>query len=128
MSKNRILGLLQKSAVLLIFGSLVSCGSKPVSINDVIGRYEHHSGNSPRGTTCFVLMPDGTYHLGDAKEPLSEMSMSETPTNGTWRLVSGTGQKLWIGKSSLPVERLSSSIRVTVNGDLGMYCDLPMHK
>ena len=67
--------------------------------------------------------------LGDASVPLSEISMSGTPPRGTWKLsFDGTGQKLIIGKSVLPVQRAGSSIRVAVNDDLGMNCDLPVRR
>jgi len=117
------------SAGLIVLSIIAGCGGKPVSINEAIGRYEYHSGNKGQGATCFVLSPDGTYFLGDAKEPLSDLSMSGSPSNGTWRLGSGTGREdLLIGGSALPIEGTSSSIRVTVNDDLGMYCDLPLPK
>jgi hypothetical protein len=113
------------SALLL---SLTGCRAGLVDRNDLIGRYEYHSGNKSQGTTCFVLTSDGSYVLGDAREPLSQTSMSGTPSHGTWQLGSGTGQELFIGRSSLPVRRTPSSIRVTVDDDLGMYCDLPLQR
>jgi hypothetical protein len=104
---------------------LVGCRDRSINRDDLIGRFEYHSGNKPQGSICFVLGSDGGYVVGDASAPLSQISMSGTPPRGTWKLsFEGTGQGLIIGKSRLPVQRAGSSIRVTVNDDLGMYCDL----
>jgi hypothetical protein len=114
---------------IMLSGSLVGCRDQSMNRDDLIGRFEYHSGDKPQGSICFVLNSDGGYVLGDANAPLSEISMSGSPSRGTWKLsFDGTGQKLIIGKSGLPVQRAGSSIRVTVNDDLGMYCDLPVRR
>jgi hypothetical protein len=108
-----------------VSSSLLGCHNQSINRNALAGRYEYHSGSRPQGTVCFVLNSDGGYVLGDANEPRSQLSMSAAEAHGTWELSSdATGQKLIIGKSSLPVGRKGTSIRVTVNDDLGMYCDL----
>jgi hypothetical protein len=110
-------------------GCLLSCHDRTVNRDELDGRYEYHSGDRPQGSVCFVLSADGSYSLGDANQPLDDMSMKGTSPHGTWELSSdATGQKLFIGKSSLPVGRAGSSIRVTVNDDLGMYCELPLRQ
>lgn len=125
---------IQPRRVVLLAGVFVSaalsgCHNQLVNRDALAGRYEYQSGNRPQGTVCFVLNSDGGYVLGDANEPLSELSMSAAEAHGTWELSSdATGQRLIIGKSSLPVGRTGTSIRVTVNDDLGMYCDLAVRR
>jgi hypothetical protein len=120
-------GVLLMTAILS--ASLVGCRDRTINRDDLIGRFEYRSGDKPQGTTCFVLNSDGGYALGDANAPLGEISMSGTPPRGTWKLsFNSTGQELIIGKSGLPVQLKGSSIRVTVNDDLGMYCDLPRRR
>jgi hypothetical protein len=100
-----------------------------VTVADAAGSYEYHSGNHAMGTICFELKPDGSYHLGNAKEPLSSTSVQGSESAGRWTLSGGPPEEiLLLGKSSLPVERTRSSIRVTVDDDLGMYCDSPIRK
>lgn len=100
---------------------------RSVTVSDAAGSYEYHSGNRALGTICFELEPDGSYHLGNAKEPLSSMSVSGSQGVGRWTLSGGPPEEiLLLGKSSLPIERTGSSIRVTVDDDLGMYCDSPI--
>ena len=113
-----------------VSASLSGCHERSINPDDVLaGHYEYHLDNKAQGTVCFALDSDGRYVLGDAHEPLSQLSMSGTPVHGTWELGSdATGQKLFIGKSSLPIVRTSSSIRVTIDGDLGMYCDLAVKR
>lgn len=115
-------------AAAFLLASLTGCRPGSVDRDNLVGRYEYHSGNKSQGTTCFILNSDGSYVLGDAVEPLGQISMSGTPSHGMWQLGSGTGQELIIGRSALPVRRTSSSIRVTVDDDLGMYCDLLLYK
>jgi hypothetical protein len=116
-------------AAVFASASLLGCHSQLISRDALAGRFEYHSGNKPQGTVCFVLNTDGSYVLGDANEPLSQLSMSGANARGTWELSSDeTGQKLIIGKSSLPIGRTSTSIRVTSNGDLGMYCELAVRQ
>jgi hypothetical protein len=106
---------------------LTGCGQKPVSVAQAAGSYEYHSGNRAQGVACFELRSNGSYTLGNAKEPLGSIAMTGSPPQGRWTLGGGTDhQELSIGKSSLPIERTHSSIRVTVDDDLGMYCDLPV--
>jgi hypothetical protein len=105
---------------------LTGCASKPVSVTQAAGSYEYHLANHGQGVICFELHPNGSYTLGNAKEVLGSMSMGGTLREQRWTLGGGTDhQELWIGKASLPIERTRSSIRVTVDDDLGMYCDLP---
>jgi hypothetical protein len=111
---------------LLFLGLISGCEGSPVDTKAAAGRYEYYSGGKGQGTTCFVLSNDGTYRLGDAKEPLSSISMSGATPTGKWEIVHG--HKLFIGGSSLPIDRNSSFIRVTVNDDLGMYCKSPTHR
>ena len=116
-------------AAVIISASLSGCHNQSINRDALAGQYEYHSGNKPQGTVCFVLNSDGGYVLGDANEPLSQLSMSGTTAHGTWELSSdATGQKLLIGKSSLPVGRTGTSIRVTFNDDLGMYCDYAVRR
>jgi hypothetical protein len=113
--------------VVFLSASLVGCHDRSINRDDLAGRYEYHSGNKLQGSVCFVLNSDGGYVLGDTHEPLSQLSMLGTSPHGTWELSSdASGQKLIVGKSSLPVGRAGTSIRVTVNDDLGMFCDLPV--
>ena len=121
----RVAGLL---AAVLVSACLVGCRGPAAQRRDLAGRFEYYSGDKPQGRTCFVLNEDGGYVLGDANEPLGQISMLGTLSHGTWRLSSDeTGQKLIIGKSEFPIQRRGSAIRVTVNDDLGMYCDLLPH-
>jgi len=111
-------------AAVFVSASLLGCHGQLISRDALACRYEYYSGNKPQGTVCWVLNSGGGYVLGDANEPLSQFPMS---SHGTWELSSDdTGQKLIIGKTSLPVSRTSTSIRITVNDDLGMHCDLPV--
>jgi hypothetical protein len=114
------------SFAVFLLGLLTGCKEMPVPMKDAIGSYEYYSGAKPQGSICFVLNGDGTYRLGNAKDPLSEISLSGSPTNAHWTLASD--QKLLIGKSSLPIEHKSSYIQITVNDDLGMYCNLAVRR
>ena len=106
---------------------LTGCTTKPVSVTQAAGSYEYHSANRAHGTVCFELSPDGSYKLGDAKEALESISLSGALREQGWTLGGGTDQQeLWIGKARLPIERTHSSIRVTVDDDTAMYCDLPV--
>jgi hypothetical protein len=114
---------------IVLSASLVGCRHRSINREDMVGSFEYHSGDKPQGSICFVLSSNGSYSLGDANQPLDDMSMKGGPPHGTWELSSdATGQKLFIGKSSLPVGREGSSIRVTVNNDLGMYCELQLQR
>lgn len=117
-------------AAVLVSAFVSGCHNRSISQHDVLaGNYEYHLGNKAQGKVCFVLNSDGRYFLGDAHEPLSQPSMSGTSPHGKWELHSDTsGQTLIIGDSSLPIARTSSSIRVTVDDDLGMYCDLAVRR
>ncbi|MDQ1452233.1 MAG: hypothetical protein QOK38_2099 [Acidobacteriaceae bacterium] len=121
MRTKRPLGVLSVVPLLSLVGG---CPTQLVKVSEMAGKYEYHSGNVARGSICFELHTNGTYVLGDAKEPLKDLSMSGSQEEGRWNLGSTTGQVLVIGNSSLPIEHTPSSIRVTVNDDLGMYCDL----
>lgn len=109
--------------------SLLGCHDRLINQNELAGPYEYYSGSKPQRRVCFVLNADGSYVLGDADEPLSQFPSLRTSPHGKWELMSdATGQKLIIGKISLPVGRTRTSIRVTVNDDLGMYCDLALRR
>jgi hypothetical protein len=109
--------------------AICGCERSPVTVKEMAGTYEYHGGNPAMGKICFKLKSDGSYLTGDASEPLGDLSMRGTPSSGTWALDGdSTGQKLWIGNSSLPIGKTPSSIRVNVNDDLGMYWDLPRTK
>lgn len=117
----------QLSVIPLIF--LPSgCRKQQVRMSEMAGRYEFHSGNAAQGLICFELHTNGTYELGNAEQPLRELSMSGSADKGRWSLGKTTEQVLLIGHSNVPIERTHSSIRVTVNDDLGMYCDLPIQR
>jgi hypothetical protein len=115
---------------ILVLATLASCRTPQlVTVADSTGSYEFHSGNRALGTICFELDSNGSYHLGNARVSLSSISMRGAPETGRWTLSGGPGEEiLLIGKASLPIERTPSSIRVTVDDDLGMYCDLPVHQ
>jgi hypothetical protein len=128
---DRVMKTRLRDAVLLtavfLTAVLLGCHYRGVNRDELVGRYEYYSGSKPQGSACFVLSSGGGYVLGDANQPLSDMSMKGASPHGTWELTSdATGQKLTIGKSSLPVSRAGAFIRVTVNDDLGMYCELPL--
>ncbi len=115
------------AASALLIGGFLGCHKEPLSPSDLAGQYEYFSAQRAQGTICFVLRADGTYLYGDATEPLNEInqiSVGRTPREGTWRLGFGTGQELQIGNSSFPIERTATRIQVTINDDLGMFCDL----
>src|SRR6202007_107278 len=100
MNRSSIVDSAKSATTICLLCALIACTGKPVTKSDAIGRYEYHSGNKAQGTTCFILNPEGTYVLGDAKEPLSDMSMGGTPPQGTWQLRYGAGRVLWIGRAS----------------------------
>lgn len=41
--------------------SLVGCRDRSINRDDLIGRFEYHSGDKAQGSTCFVLNSDGGY-------------------------------------------------------------------
>jgi hypothetical protein len=113
----------------LVVASLVSCKQRSFTYADAAGSYEYHLGNSAQGSICFELYPNGSYRLGDAKEPLSSTSIRGSQATGRWTLSGSSDEEvLLLGKSSLPIERTRLSIRVTIDDDLGIYCDLPFRQ
>jgi hypothetical protein len=113
-------------AVASLACALAGCQSAPlISRNECFGSYEAHLGDKATGKVCFILREDGTYALGDP-QPKEGLGYFALPSNGSWQLHGdSTGQQLFIDKTTLPITREKISIRVNVNDDLGMYCDLP---
>jgi hypothetical protein len=104
---------------------LVGCKSKsPLLKNECVGSYESFAGSKDTGTGCFALHGDGSYTLGDP-QPNDALGYFHLPPEGNWQLGQDTsGQRLFIHKTTLPIERNRHSIVVTVNDDLGMSCVL----
>ena len=95
---------------IILSASFVGCRDRSINRDDLIGRFEYHSGEKPQGTICFVLNSDGGYSLGDANVPLSQISMSGTPPRGTWKLsLDGSGQELIIGKMGIHLTQVPTS-------------------
>jgi hypothetical protein len=112
-----------------LFMSLTGCKDKPVDVTECAGTYELHYGNKAQGTTCFELSNNGTYIRGDRFGKEDDISITGMEKTGRWTLHGqGAYQQIFIGHSSLPINRTPSSIRITFNDDLGKYCDLPIHK
>ena len=100
---------------------VLGCQNRSISTDECAGSFEYHLANKATGTVCFVLNQDGSYTRGSSNDnPLGNRDVPR----GKWTLdKDSTGQKLNIGNSRLPLERTHSSIRVTINDDLGQYCD-----
>jgi hypothetical protein len=113
-----------------MFVTLTGCKDKPIDVTECAGAYELHYGNKAQRTTCFELNNNGTYIRGDGFGKEDDISITGMEKNGRWTL-RGEGppyQQIFIGHSSLPINRTPSSIRITFNDDEEKYCDLPIHK
>ena len=64
---------------------LTGCEDRPISRQEVIGRYEYHLDNvrdKAEGTTCFNLRDDGTFTAGDTN--FSSADGPTLPKTGNW--------------------------------------------
>jgi hypothetical protein len=104
---------------------LVGCKTqtRPISKQELIGKYVYHLKDKTQGTICFTLSGDGTFIAGNEK--FSTDDGPKLPPEGAWQLFNGTDhQELDLTHAGFPLERSNSSIKALVNNDLGTSCDL----
>jgi hypothetical protein len=97
--------------------------TRPISKQELIGKYVYHLEDKGQGTTCFTLRGDGTFIAGN--ENFSTDDGPKLPPEGAWQLFNGADhQELDLAHAGFPLERSNSSIKALVNNDLGTSCDL----